>query len=69
VLQSWPVVERLAALSHLVEACDLAEVRHLLSVAEPQFQRDFISLLPKEVGSCLFNVHIANLCYIVIHNI
>ena len=38
------------ALDELVELCEPTQVRHVMAVIEPQFQRDFISLLPKEVS-------------------
>lgn len=47
--QSWSPVERLTAINNLIVACEPSEVRHMMRVIEPQFQRDFISLLPKEV--------------------
>lgn len=50
VVQSWTHLERLCALDQLIEACEPGQVRHMMHVIEPQFQRDFISLLPKEVG-------------------
>jgi len=37
------------ALDELIGLCDATQVRHVMQVIEPQFQRDFISLLPKEV--------------------
>jgi len=37
------------ALDELIALCDATQVRHVMQVIEPQFQRDFISLLPKEV--------------------
>ncbi|CAB4062374.1 FBXW7 [Lepeophtheirus salmonis] len=43
-------VERLHALDNLIETCDPTQVRHMMQVIEPQFQRDFISLLPKELA-------------------
>jgi len=39
----------LLALDELIALCDATQVRHVMQVIEPQFQRDFISLLPKEV--------------------
>jgi len=38
------------ALDELIDLCDATQVRHVMQVIEPQFQRDFISLLPKEVA-------------------
>lgn len=38
------------ALDQLIERCDTPQVKHVMQVIEPQFQRDFISLLPKEVS-------------------
>ena len=38
------------ALDEVVSLCEPTQVRHVMSVIEPQFQRDFIYLLPKEVG-------------------
>lgn len=49
-MQAWSGAERLTALDQLVERCDTTQVKHMMQVVEPQFQRDFISLLPKEVG-------------------
>uniref|UniRef100_A0A0K2TGQ8 F-box domain-containing protein n=1 Tax=Lepeophtheirus salmonis TaxID=72036 RepID=A0A0K2TGQ8_LEPSM len=46
----WSHVERLHALDNLIETCDPTQVRHMMQVIEPQFQRDFISLLPKELA-------------------
>ena len=37
------------ALDELITYCEPTQVRHMMQVIEPQFQRDFISLLPKEV--------------------
>jgi len=39
------------AIDLLVDECEPTQVRHMLQLIEPQFQRDFISLLPKEVCS------------------
>lgn len=48
--QSWSHLERLCALDQLIETCEPGQVRHMMHVIEPQFQRDFISLLPKELA-------------------
>ncbi|XP_041357229.1 F-box/WD repeat-containing protein 7-like [Gigantopelta aegis] len=48
--QAWSNAERLMALDELISFCDPTQVRHLMQVIEPQFQRDFISLLPKELA-------------------
>ncbi|XP_021699270.1 F-box/WD repeat-containing protein 7 isoform X1 [Aedes aegypti] len=48
--QRWTPVERLVAVDMLIERCEPTQVRHMMKVIEPQFQRDFISLLPKEVA-------------------
>ncbi|XP_058831313.1 F-box/WD repeat-containing protein 7 isoform X2 [Topomyia yanbarensis] len=48
--QRWTPVERLVAVDLLIEHCDPTQVRHMMKVIEPQFQRDFISLLPKELA-------------------
>lgn len=31
-------------------SCTASQVRHVMRVIEPQFQRDFISLLPRELA-------------------
>ena len=49
MLKEWSHPERLMALDELMELCEPTQVRHVMAVIEPQFQRDFISLLPKEV--------------------
>lgn len=48
-LQMWSGPERLLALDELLDRCENGQVKHVMQVIEPQFQRDFISLLPKEV--------------------
>ncbi|XP_074650362.1 F-box/WD repeat-containing protein 7-like isoform X2 [Tubulanus polymorphus] len=48
--QAWSNAERMVALDDLIEHCEPTQVRHLMAVIEPQFQRDFISLLPKELA-------------------
>ena len=50
----WSNAKRLLALDQLIGTCEPQQVRHMMAVIEPQFQRDFISLLPKEVRG-LFN--------------
>lgn len=48
--QRWSHVERLVAVDRLIEHCEPTQVRYMMKVIEPQFQRDFISLLPKELA-------------------
>ncbi|RZF47122.1 hypothetical protein LSTR_LSTR005200 [Laodelphax striatellus] len=48
--QRWLNAERMLAIGGLVELCEPTQVRYMMSLIEPQFQRDFISLLPKELA-------------------
>ncbi|XP_046873545.1 F-box/WD repeat-containing protein 7-like [Hypomesus transpacificus] len=48
--QAWSGPERLLALDELIDSCETNQVKHMMQVMEPQFQRDFISLLPKELA-------------------
>lgn len=48
--KQWSHVERLVAVDRLIEHCEPTQVRHMMKVIEPQFQRDFISLLPEELA-------------------
>lgn len=48
--QNWSNPERCLALDEMIELCEPTQVRHIMQVIEPQFQRDFISLLPKELA-------------------
>jgi len=48
-LKGWSHAERLMGINELINFCEPTQVRHMMQVIEPQFQRDFISLLPKEV--------------------
>ncbi|XP_045203568.2 F-box/WD repeat-containing protein 7-like [Mercenaria mercenaria] len=48
--QEWGNAERLMAVDELITLCEPTQVRHMMQVIEPQFQRDFISLLPKELA-------------------
>lgn len=52
MFQMWTNTERMAALESLVTngSCDGQQIRFLLSLIEPQLQRDFVSLLPKELA-------------------
>ncbi|XP_053210595.1 F-box/WD repeat-containing protein 7-like [Panonychus citri] len=52
LFESWSNKERLTALESLISSdiCDAGQIRHLYSLIEPQLQRDFISLLPKELA-------------------
>ena len=46
----WSNAKRLLAIDQLISMCEPQQVRHMMAVIEPQFQRDFISLLPKELA-------------------
>ena len=46
----WSNAKRLLAIDQLISMCEPQQVRHMMAVIEPQFQRDFISLLPKELS-------------------
>ncbi|XP_019870810.2 F-box/WD repeat-containing protein 7 isoform X2 [Aethina tumida] len=48
--QAWSNAERIMAINELIARCEPTQVRHMMAVIEPQFQRDFISLLPKELA-------------------
>lgn len=48
--KQWSHVERLVAIDWLIEHCEPTQVRFMMKVIEPQFQRDFISLLPEELA-------------------
>lgn len=48
--QRWTNAERLHAVDKLIEQCEPTQVRFMMKIIEPQFQRDFISLLPKELA-------------------
>ncbi|XP_035508650.1 F-box/WD repeat-containing protein 7-like [Morone saxatilis] len=50
IFQTWSGPERLLALDELIDRCETSQVKHMMQVIEPQFQRDFISLLPKELA-------------------
>jgi len=61
--KGWSSSERLVALDHLIDTCEAPQVRHMMQVIEPQFQRDFISLLPKEVNFALSLILLSISCY------
>ncbi|CAL4113530.1 unnamed protein product [Meganyctiphanes norvegica] len=48
--QTWTPTQKMHALDSLIDVCDLNQVRHIHQIILPQFQRDFISLLPKELA-------------------
>ncbi|KAK0410128.1 hypothetical protein QR680_004962 [Steinernema hermaphroditum] len=41
---------QIEALSGLIEACSMKQVRHIQTKIQPYFQKDFISLLPRETA-------------------
>lgn len=49
-LQMFSSPDQMDALTNLVGECSLNHIRHLRSVIEPFFQKDFIKELPKEVS-------------------
>lgn len=50
VFQAWTFEEKKHALDELMARCNPPIIRHVMSSIEPRFQRDFISLLPKELA-------------------
>ncbi|XP_067420738.1 F-box/WD repeat-containing protein 7-like isoform X2 [Emydura macquarii macquarii] len=48
--QRWSAPEKLLALDQLIDRCEPSQIKYMMQVIEPQFQRDFISLLPKELA-------------------
>uniref|UniRef100_H2ZZY5 F-box/WD repeat-containing protein 7 n=1 Tax=Latimeria chalumnae TaxID=7897 RepID=H2ZZY5_LATCH len=50
VFQKWSSPEKLLALDKLIDHCEPSQIKHMMQVIEPQFQRDFISHLPKELA-------------------
>ncbi|KAG7313413.1 hypothetical protein JYU34_000534 [Plutella xylostella] len=48
--QSWSNSEKIQAIDALISRCAAGHVRHMMKAIEPLFQRDFISLLPKELA-------------------
>ncbi|XP_043928861.1 F-box/WD repeat-containing protein 7-like isoform X1 [Protopterus annectens] len=48
--QRWTGQEKLLALDELIDCCEPSQIKYMMQVIEPQFQRDFISLLPKELA-------------------
>ncbi|XP_035459427.1 F-box/WD repeat-containing protein 7 isoform X3 [Spodoptera frugiperda] len=47
---NWTNVEKIQAIDELIGCCAPSQVRHMMKSIEPLFQRDFISLLPKELA-------------------
>ncbi|XP_069748396.1 F-box/WD repeat-containing protein 7-like isoform X2 [Narcine bancroftii] len=50
MFQKWSGPEKLLALDELIDRCETSQIKYMMQVIEPQFQRDFISLLPKELA-------------------
>ncbi|XP_063837577.1 F-box/WD repeat-containing protein 7 isoform X2 [Ostrinia nubilalis] len=48
--QSWSNNEKNLAIDALISRCAASNVRYMMESIEPLFQRDFISLLPKELA-------------------
>lgn len=46
----WGLEEKKYALEEIIDTCEPVLVRHMMGTIEPRFQRDFISLLPKELA-------------------
>jgi hypothetical protein len=47
---SWTPEQKTKALDAIISACDSSQLKFMLEKIRPQFQRDFISLLPKELA-------------------
>jgi hypothetical protein len=45
----WSLDYKTQALNRLIKICDSSQLKELMDKIKPQFQRDFISLLPREV--------------------
>ncbi|KAI8430553.1 hypothetical protein MSG28_000785 [Choristoneura fumiferana] len=50
LFQAWSNAEKIQAIDALIGRCAASHVRHMMKAIEPLFQRDFISLLPKELA-------------------
>ncbi|CAK9291622.1 unnamed protein product [Gordionus sp. m RMFG-2023] len=50
IFQNWDNAERSLALKEVIKLCHPSQIRHMMNIIEPLFQRDFISLLPKELA-------------------
>lgn len=50
LFQTWSLEKKKYALDELMARCNPPIIRHVMSSIEPRFQRDFISLLPKELA-------------------
>ncbi|CAH2035876.1 unnamed protein product, partial [Iphiclides podalirius] len=48
--QTWSNGEKIQAIDALINRCAASDVRYMMKAIEPLFQRDFISLLPKELA-------------------
>merc|ERR1711936_1077561 len=48
--QSWSDSDQKEAINQLIESSHPKNVRYMREVIEPRFQRDFISLLPRELA-------------------
>lgn len=46
----WGLEEKKYALEEIIDTCEPTLVRHMMGTIEPRFQRDFISLLPRELA-------------------
>lgn len=47
---SWTNGDKIQAIDELINSCNPSQVRYMMKAIEPLFQRDFISLLPKELA-------------------
>lgn len=46
----WGLEEKKYVLEEIIDTCEPTLVRHMMGTIEPRFQRDFISLLPRELA-------------------
>lgn len=47
---AWSKNEKIQAIDALINCCAASQIRHMMKTIEPLLQRDFISLLPKELA-------------------
>lgn len=57
------------AVDELILICEPTQVRHMMQVIEPQFQRDFISLLPKEVSFSIILYYYDTLSFLTMNGL
>ena len=60
---NWPNLNKISALSQLIEKCEYTQIKHVHNLIEPKLKRDYITELPREVSLSISLQLLSNLFF------